>query len=92
MPRQEISWKRRAPDGETVRIYARHVGDRWKFFARGARYEQREALADPTLDDWLELLDAVRRRVGRGLLRAEEVERVERAIRERFPTAELRRP
>jgi hypothetical protein len=89
MPRQEISWKRRTPDGQTVRIYARHVGDQWKFFARGARYEQRATLADPTLDDWLELLDAVQRRVGRGLLRAEEVERVERAIRERFPTAEL---
>jgi len=89
MPRAEISWKRRTPDGETIRIYAQHFGERWRFFARGARYEQRQPVEHPPLEDWLDLLDGVRRRVGRGLLRAEEVARVERIIRERFPDAEL---
>ena len=89
MPRAEISWKRRTPEGETLRVYAQHFGDRWLFFVRGARFEQRQPVESPPLDDWLELLDAVRRRVGRGLLRSEEVVRVEQAIRERFPDAEL---
>jgi hypothetical protein len=44
---------------------------------------------NPPLEDWLDLLDGVRRRLGRGLLRAEEVVRVERSIRERFPNADL---
>jgi hypothetical protein len=77
------------PEGETIRVYAQHFGNQWQFFVRGARYEQRHLLERPPLDDWLELLDAVRRRVGRGLLRPEEVGRVEKAIRERFPDAEL---
>ena len=89
MPRAEISWKRRTPDGDTVRIYAQHFGDQWSFFVRDARYEKREPLEQPPLEDWLELLDAVRRRVGRGLLRPEEIRRVEASIRERFPGAEL---
>jgi hypothetical protein len=89
MPRAEISWKRRTPDGETVRVYAQHFGDRWSFFVRDARYEQRHPLEHPPVEDWLQLLDAVRRRVGRGLLRPEEIGRVEVSIRERFPDAKL---
>ena len=89
MPRAEISWKRRTPDGETIRVYAQHFGDRWQFFVREARYEQRQPIEHPPLEDWLQLLDGVRRRVGRGLVRPEEVTRVERSIRERFPDAEL---
>lgn len=89
MPRAEISWKRRTPEGETIRVYAQHFGDRWTFFTREARAERRLPIETPPLDDWLELLDGVRRRVGRGLFRPEEVTRLERAIRERFPDAEL---
>ena len=89
MPRAEISWKRRTPDGETVRVYAQHFGDQWRFFVREARYEQRQPIEHPPLDDWRELLDAVRRRVGRGLLRPGEIVRVKEAIRARFPDAEL---
>ncbi len=89
MPRAEISWKRRTPEGETVRIYAQHFGDRWQFFVRGARYEQRQPIDKPPLEDWVDLLDGVRRRVGRGLLRPEEIVRVEEAIRTRFPDAKL---
>ena len=89
MPRAEISWKRRTPDGETIRVYAQHFGDQWRFFVREARYEQRQPIEHPPLDDWRELLDAVCRRVGRGLLRPEEIARVKEAIHARFPDAEL---
>ena len=89
MPRAEISWRRQTPDGETVRVYAQHFGDRWSFFVRTARAEQRQPIEHPPLEDWLELLDGVRRRQGRGLLRREDVVQVERSIRERFPDAGL---
>ena len=86
----EISWKRRTDEGERVEIYAHHVGNRWNFYVRSRRYERWEPLEQPPLEDWLELLDGVRRRVARRLLRPEEVERVEKAIRENFPEAELK--
>jgi hypothetical protein len=41
------------------------------------------------LEDWLELLDSVRRRAARRLLRPEEPGRVEKRIRELFPDAEF---
>jgi hypothetical protein len=86
----EISWKRRTEEGERLEIYAHRVGNRWNFYARSRRYERWEPLEQPPLEDWLELLDAVRRRVARRLLRPEEVERVEKSIRENFPEAELK--
>jgi hypothetical protein len=46
-------------------------------------------MAEPPLEDWLELLDAVERRINRRLLRPEEEARVRKSIRERFPEAEL---
>jgi len=89
VPKAEISWKRRTPEGHTIRVYAEHFGDRWTFFARSARAERRQRIEHPPLEDWLDLLDAVRRRVSRGLLRREEVGRIEQAIRERFPGVEI---
>jgi len=89
MPKAEISWKRVAEDGLPRQVYARHVGRDWRFFARERRYDQWQAIADPPLEDWLELLDAVRRRIHRRLLRPEEEGRVKNSIRERFPHAEL---
>jgi hypothetical protein len=88
MAKAEISWRRRSPEGETMQVCAHHVGDRWNFFARGARYEQWQPVEKPPLEDWLALLDGVRRRADRGLLRPEEVARVEKSIRERFPDAD----
>jgi hypothetical protein len=41
------------------------------------------------LEDWLELLDALRRLVVRRRYQPEDVEHLEQAIRERFPEAEL---
>ncbi len=85
MAKAEISWRRRTETGERLDVYAQHIGDQWKFFSREKRYDQWQALARPPLEDWLELLDAVRRRINRRLLRPEEEERVKRMILERFP-------
>jgi predicted carbohydrate-binding protein with CBM5 and CBM33 domain len=89
MAKAEISWKRRSEEGERFQVYAHHVGNRWNFYIRQRRYDPWEALEDPPLEDWLELLDAVRRRVARRLLRPEEAGRVEKVIRELFPEAEV---
>ncbi len=85
----EISWKRRTAEGERREVYAHHVGDQWRFYVRQRRYEQWCALERPELEDWCELLDGIRRRVARRLLRPEEIGRVQRAIRELFPEAEI---
>ena len=85
----EISWKRVTEEGVRLQVYARHVGREWRFYARERRYDQWQAVANPPLDDWLELLDSVRRRIDRRLLRPEEERNVVQAIRERFPEANL---
>jgi hypothetical protein len=43
----------------------------------------------PQLEDWLELLDAVRRRIDRRLLRPEEAARVRENIRAEYPEASV---
>ena len=83
----EISWTRVTEEGEKFQVYAHHVGDRWNFYIRQRRYDEWQEQKQPPLEDWLELLDSIRRRVQRRLQRPEEVQRVERAIRERFPDA-----
>jgi len=87
MGRGEISWVRQDEAGEKVQVYAHRVGGRWDFYTRARRYDQWAEMAQPPLEDWLELLDGVRRRVQRRLVRPEEEQRVEKAIRERFPEA-----
>jgi len=89
MAKAEISWKRVTADGFKLQVYAHHVGREWLFFERGRRFDQWQAVADPPLEDWLELLDAIRRRINRRLLRPEEEARVKKSIRERFPEAQL---
>jgi hypothetical protein len=89
MAKAEISWKRTTPEGGRLQVYVHHVGRDWLFYARERRYDQWQAVADPPLEDWLELLDAVRRRINRRLLRPEEEARVKTSIRERFPDADL---
>jgi hypothetical protein len=89
MGKGQISWKRRTPEGERLEIYAHHVGDRWNFYTRERRVGEWAPLEKPGLDDWLELLDGIRRRVNRRLLRPEETARVEKLIRELFPEAEF---
>ncbi len=85
MAKAEISWRRTTDDGEKVQVYAQHVGDQWKFFMRGKRYDNWEPVKSPPLEDWLELLDSVQRRITRRLQRPEEEVRLKKIIRERFP-------
>ena len=87
MPKAEIGWVRQTEDGTKLDVYVQHVGDRWLFYARARRYEQWQPVPKPPLEDWLELLDAVERRVARRLLRPEEIDRVRQSIRQRFPEA-----
>jgi hypothetical protein len=83
----EISWTRVTENGEKFQVYAHHVGNRWNFYARQRRYEEWQEQKNPPLEDWLCLLDSIRRRVQRRLQRPEEIQRVEKMIRERFPEA-----
>jgi hypothetical protein len=87
MPKAEIGWERTREDGVVIQVYAQHVGRDWRFYWREKRYDQWQAIAEPPLEDWLELLDAVRRRIGRGYLKPQEEVRVTKAIREKFPDA-----
>ncbi len=89
MAKAEISWKRTTEEGTKVQVYAQHVGRDWRFFARERRYDQWQAVVEPPLEDWLELLDAVQRLINRRRVRPEEEARVKKSIRERFPAAEL---
>ena len=87
MAKAEISWVRTNEEGEKLQVYAHHVGDRWNFYVRQRRFDQWQLIEKPPLEDWLELLDGVRRRVQRRLVRPEEIQRIEKTIRERFPEA-----
>jgi len=89
MAKAEISWKRITPEGITLQVYVQHVGRSWRFFARERRYDQWQPVEEPPLEDWLELLGAVQRRINRRLLRPEEEARVKNSIRQRFPEAQI---
>ena len=89
MAKAEISWVRTTEEGGKLQVYAHHVGNRWIFYSRERRFDQWQELKQPPLEDWLELLDSVRRRVQRRLLRPEEIQRIEKTIHERFPEAEI---
>jgi len=89
MAKAEISWKRITEDGLSLQVYAQHVGREWRFFAREKRYDQWQAIKEPPLEDWLELLDSVQRRINRRLLRPEEEGLIKKQIRERFPDAKI---
>jgi len=88
MPKSEISWKRVNEDGTRLQVYVRRVGREWRFFAREKRFDQWQAVAEPSLEDWRELLDAVQRLVTRRRLQPDDEEHVRRRIRERFPEAQ----
>jgi hypothetical protein len=89
MPKAEISWKRADAQGESLQCYAQHVGKAWVFFRRHKRFDRWQEIAHPPLEDWLALLDCVRRRINRRLLRPEEEIRVRKIILERFPGTEV---
>ncbi len=89
MPKAEISWKRTTEEGTRLQVYAQHVGRDWLFYARERRYDRWQAVPEPPLEDWLELLDSVQRLINRRRLRPEEESRLKKTIRERFPDSEV---
>lgn len=89
MAKAEISWRRVNEEGVHLQVYAQHVSREWRFFIREKRFDQWQAVEDPALEDWLELLDSVKRRINRRLLRPEEEALVRKSIRERYPDADL---
>ncbi|MGD1084486.1 MAG: hypothetical protein ABSA47_07010 [Verrucomicrobiota bacterium] len=88
MPKAEISWRRRTPDGDALQCYAQHVGKEWRFFQRAKRFDRWQAVRTPPLEDWLALLDSVRRRINRRLLRPEEEDKLLKIISEQYPGAD----
>ena len=89
MPKAEISWKRVTEEGTKLQVYAQHVGRDWLFYRREKRYDQWQAVPEPPLEDWLELLDAIQRLIVRRRARPEEEDRIKKSIRERFPEARV---
>lgn len=89
MAKAEISWKRTDDEGEKIQMYAQHVGNQWKFFMRSKRFDNWQPVLEPPLEDWLELYDSVKRRIGRRLQRPEEEVRLRKIIHERFPEAKI---
>jgi hypothetical protein len=89
MAKGEISWVRVNEEGLKLQVYARRIGTQWNFYVREKRFYDWQDLERPPLEDWLELLDGVRRRARRRLVRPEEIGRIERIIRERFPEGKL---
>ena len=89
MAKGEISWTRKTDTGDRVEISVRHLGGQWTFYSRERRPEDWQVVPNPPLEDWLELLDAIERRIGRQLMKPEEAERMKKVILERFPEADL---
>ncbi len=89
MPKAEISWKRVTEDGAKLQVYAQHVGREWKFFHREKRFDVWQPVANPPLEDWLELLDAVQRLITRRRYQPDDEQRLRKQIQERFPEADV---
>jgi hypothetical protein len=85
----EVGWTRRTDEGVKVEVYAQHVGRRWLFYSRAKRHDQWEAMKEPPLVDWLELLDAVERMIPRRRYMPVDAERLRKTIRELFPGTEV---
>jgi hypothetical protein len=89
MPKAEISWKRVNDEGEKLQVYVQRVGRDWKFFQREKRYDVWQPVANPPLEDWLELLDAVQRLITRRRYQPDDEVLLRRQIRERFPETDV---
>ena len=85
----EIGFERKLEDGTKRQVYVNHTGGNYRFYAREKRFDEWEAVKIPPLEDWMELLDAVRRRVTRRKLMPDDEARLVAAIKERFPEAEV---
>jgi len=90
MPKAEISWKRETAEGEPLQCYAQHVGKQWIFHSRRRRFDEWQTIKHPPVEDWLALLDSVRRRINRRLLRPEEELKLVKMISELYPGTDTR--
>lgn len=89
MPKAEISWKRITEEGVKLQVYAHHVGREWKFYQREKRFDVWQAVKDPPLEDWMELLDALQRLITRRRYQPDDEIRLRKMIRERYPEADV---
>lgn len=89
MARDNIEWVRKDAEGEKIEVKAHQIRERWDFYWRPGRTWGWNVLETPLLEDWLEVLDGVERRVNRRQYPLDEPAKVRRLIRERFPEAEL---
>jgi hypothetical protein len=85
MPKAEVSWKRVTDEGAKLQVNAQRVGGEWLFYHREKRFDQWQAVPEPPLEDWMQLLDAVQRMINRRRLQPVHEEHLRRRIRERFP-------
>lgn len=85
MAKAEIGFERTLEDGTKRDVYVAHNGGQYRFFAREKRFDQWAPVKEPPIEDWLEFLDCVRRRIARRKLMPPEENRVIQAIREHFP-------
>jgi hypothetical protein len=85
----EIGWERRLEDGSKLEVYVMHTGGQYRFYARPKRFEKWQSVPEPPIEDWMKLLDAVRRRVTRRKLMPKAEQHLVATIRERFPETQL---
>ena len=89
MPKAEISWRRVTDDGVKLQVYARRVSREWRFFQREKRFDRWQAVSEPPLEDWLELLNALQRLIPRRRYQPDDEDHLRQRIRERFPEAKI---
>lgn len=92
MPKAEISWRRVTDEGEKLQVYAQQVSNEWRFFHREKRFDVWQPVPEPPLEDWLALLEALRRSINRRRWMPKDEAHLMRRIRERFPDADLGEP
>ena len=86
MAKADIGYERRLDDGTLVKFYVARSGGEYRFFSRLKRFDNWEPVEKPSIEDWLELLDCVKRRVARRKLMPDEETRLLQYIRRQFPT------
>ncbi|MFN7140970.1 MAG: hypothetical protein ACK4UN_16695 [Limisphaerales bacterium] len=92
MAKAEISWKRVTEEGEKIQCYAHRFGGEYIFYQRSRRFDQWQRVDNPPLEDWLELLDSIQRRIVRRLLPPIEETRVKKMILDRYPGTKFDSP
>lgn len=85
MARDDIEWVREDSDGEKIEVKAHQIRARWDFYWRPGRHYHWDKLEEPSLEDWLEVFDGVRRRAQRRQYPLDEAAKVAALIREKFP-------